>query len=202
MTTRYCVHCMRAIERRPREAGTVYARRRFCSTACNGRHNAAKMRDHSTPLELIERIGWDVTESGCWEWCGRRTSRNYGESSVRVGDTKTGEILAHRLAHIAWIGPIPDGQVVRHRCDNPPCINPAHLIVGDQLDNVRDAVERNRHAHGETHGRAKLTEADVRAIRSARGMTYPELAAQYGVTRYTIGRIVRRERWAGVKAGA
>ncbi|QBG78459.1 HNH endonuclease [Gordonia phage Walrus] len=198
--TRFCVHCAGAIVRRPREAHTVYARRRFCSRTCNGRHNAANMRDHSTPLELIERIGWDVTETGCWEWRGRRTSSGYGESPVRVGDIKTGEIFAHRLAYIAWNGPIPDGLLVRHQCDNPPCINPDHLLVGTHSDNTHDAVSRERHAHGESHGGAKLTETDVRELRAAHrsGSTYRELAARYGLNRYTVGRIVRGERWASV----
>jgi len=94
-------------------------------------------------------------------------------------------MYAHRLAWELWVGPIPDGLQVRHTCDNPPCCNPAHLLLGTQADNARDMVKRRR------SGVEKLTPDDVRAIRAAptgRG-TGVALAALHGVHPQTITEI-------------
>jgi hypothetical protein len=73
----------------------------------------------------------------------------------------------HRVAWKEWIGPIPDGLCVLHRCDNPPCFNPDHLFLGTKTDNHEDMVRKGRRnvARGEQHARTHLTEADVIAIR-------------------------------------
>lgn len=195
-----CAQCNCPLIRRNGEARTVFSRRRFCSVLCARRHVNAKLRDHSTHLEAVTRIGWNVTERGCWEWAGWINDKGYGEYTTRVGDLKTGEFLAHRLAYIAWTGPIPSGMLIRHRCDNPPCINPAHLETGTQADNMNDAKVRGRTARGEGHGRAKLTEDEVRAIRaaSASGESYRSIALQYGLNRFHVGSIVRRQKWSHV----
>src|SRR5690606_2829424 len=93
----------------------------------------------------------------------------------------------HRLAYETWVGPIPDGHIVRHRCDNPPCINPIHLETGTWGDNMKDKVERGRLVVplGSSNGQAKLTEAKVLEMRSlyASGeYTYRDLADLYGVS--------------------
>ena len=93
-----------------------------------------------TRLERLTRSGWEVTESGCWEWGGSRDGRGYG--TVSVGSD--GHPYAHRFSYETFIGKIPDGHVICHRCDNPPCINPAHLFVGTQADNVQDMVSKGR----------------------------------------------------------
>lgn len=77
--------------------------------------------------------------NGCWEWRGPRSARGYG--SLNTAD---GRLYAHRVAYELHNGPIPDGLVVRHKCDNPPCVNPNHLEIGTQLDNIQDSVERGR----------------------------------------------------------
>lgn len=81
-------------------------------------------------------------------------------------------------------GPIPPGMVVRHRCDNPACVNPAHLEVGTHADNRADCVARNRHAKGESNGRAKLTSAKAEEIRRrlCAGERKRDLAREFGVT--------------------
>lgn len=78
--------------------------------------------------------------NGCWNWTGA-LSAGYG---ILARGWKKSPYKAHRLAYELFVGPIPDGHVVRHACDNPRCINPAHLITGTQRDNVLDAVARNR----------------------------------------------------------
>jgi hypothetical protein len=96
-------------------------------------------------LWRLEKVGWDVTESGCWVWKGRRNSHGYGlYNHQRV----------HRLMYEQKVGPIPDDLMIRHACDNPPCINPDHLLLGTMADNMGDMVERGRHyLHGATHCR-------------------------------------------------
>lgn len=196
-----CIHCGDVLIRREGEARTVFSRRRFCCVRCARRSiGANELRDQSTPLEAVDRIGWSVVDSGCWEWNGARNHHGYGIYGTRIGDRKTGERLAHRLAYMAWNGDIEEGQHVRHRCDNPPCINPDHLELGTHADNMNDAKQRGRTARGESHGRAKLTERDVLAVReaSASGESYRSIGARYGVNKYTVGKIVRQQKWSHV----
>ena len=110
---------------------------------------------------------------------------------------------AHRVSYMLRHGPIPDGAVIRHRCDNPPCINPDHLVCGTQKDNMRDRFERGRAntARGSKIGSAKLTEWQVAEIRTrlALGVARRELARRYGVQGDAIGAIARNENWRHVK---
>jgi hypothetical protein len=99
---------------------------------------------------LLERLLSFVDSSdpdACWEWRGNRHQQGYGFIKVNPRN-----LLAHRVSYELHVGPIPGGMVVCHQCDNPPCINPAHLRVGTQADNMRESVERGRHANaGKTH---------------------------------------------------
>lgn len=82
-----------------------------------------------------------IAETGCWEWRANKV-RGYGRFS------HGGRMwLAHRVAHAELIGPIPDGLDVLHSCDNPPCVNPAHLRAGTDQDNMRDQLSRGRHGN-------------------------------------------------------
>jgi len=96
-------------------------------------------------------------------------------------------------------GPIPDGMQVLHRCDNPPCCNPAHLFLGTQADNIADMIAKRRGGavSGEAHYRAKLTADQVSAIRAryAAGETQVALAREFGVSQTNISRIVRGTTW-------
>lgn len=92
-----------------------------------------------------------------------------------------------------------EGQVVRHKCDNPRCINPEHLEIGTQLENVQDSVQRGRakRSPGANNGRAKLTSEQVLQIKRAPG-TGPQLAAQYGVSATVIYQIKSGKLWASI----
>ena len=108
---------------------------------------------------------------------------------------------AHRVAYMRNVGKIPAGKVVRHKCDNPSCVNPQHLELGSQLDNVRDIYERNRQADhsGENNSQAQLTVQQVREIKYAllspyRGIVR-DLAAKYGVSRTIVTNIKIGRTW-------
>lgn len=107
------------------------------------------------------------------------------------------KVLHHRLVYCTHNGvslSSIEGKVVRHTCDNPACINPEHLILGTQADNIADRQAKGRQAKGESHASNKLKEADVLAIRAARA-NIKALATQYGVTPQTIGAILNRVTW-------
>jgi hypothetical protein len=95
-----------------------------------------------TPAPLAERF-WRYVErsTGCWLWIGCRQRPGYGRIGREGGK---GTRYAH---HVSWelhYGPIPEGQQVLHRCDNPPCVRPDHLFLGSQLENVRDMWDKGR----------------------------------------------------------
>jgi hypothetical protein len=106
---------------------------------------------------------------------------------------------AHRLSWEIHNGPIPESAHVLHRCDNPPCVNPAHLYLGDQVQNNHDRDARRRggqeRRRGERNGRAKLTDMQVAEIRRrvAAGDTQTVVAAAFGVRQAHVSRLVRRE---------
>lgn len=122
-----------------------------------------------------------ASDDECWPWRGtiNRTT-GYGQW---WHDGRA--MRAHRAAYERVHGPIPDGLIVCHRCDNPPCCNPAHLFLGTQADNQRDKKNKGRTSRGERNGGGgKLTENDVREIRrlAANGERYIVIASQFGVT--------------------
>jgi hypothetical protein len=101
---------------------------------CSGRQHA------SVPLHIriVNRVRFGATD--CWHWCGVRNAFGYGRMTYQ-GRAQ----VAHRLAWMAWKGPIPDGMSVLHRCDNPSCVNPDHLWLGTYSDNLRDCWSKGRH---------------------------------------------------------
>lgn len=131
-----------------------------------------------------------ATEGGCIEWTGYIMPTGYGR--IGVGGQR---VSAHRYAYERANGPIPDGMLIRHTCDNPPCVNPQHLLTGRHADNVADAVSRNRQNRGEAVNTAKLTEGQVREIRKS-GLPTKVLSARYGVSDTTVVRIRSRKVWA------
>ena len=164
------------------------------------RKNPRDLMKANGTMPIEERLtfyGWDVTETGCWEWRGSRISAGYGQLEV-----KGKGLRAHRVAYETWVSPIPEGMVVRHKCDNPPCINPDHLELGTQKDNGQDMASRGRSTSGDKNVRAKLTWEKVREIRSLAGAaSQSELARRFEVNPSVISNIIRNRTWREPQIG-
>lgn len=136
-----------------------------------------------------------VDKSGnCWLWTGATfDERGYGVFTLRRR-----AVRAHRFIWHAVSGQnIPDGMVVRHRCDNPRCVNPEHLELGTQQENVADRQARDRTARGEVNGNSKLTSSQVLAIRSDLRGARP-VAKCFCVSRSIVQKIRQRKVWGHV----
>lgn len=139
-------------------------------------------------------FGWTVLPSGCWQWDGYYKSKGgYGNFKYQGK-----HYMAHRAAYEVWVGPIPEGHWVLHKCDYPPCMNPADLFTGTRQDNIDDMVAKGRHvpAIGTRSGNAVLTSEEVTKLRETRaetGLSYPKLASLFGISTSQAYRIVRHE---------
>jgi hypothetical protein len=116
----------------------------------------------------------------CWPWRAARHEQGYG-----IFQSDRGR-YAHRAAYELDRGEIPEGQVVRHKCHNPCCVNPQHLELGTAYDNIHDSVGDDRHSRGVRQGLAKLNDEKVRFIRANRHLSGPVLAERFGVTKEAI----------------
>ena len=139
---------------------------------------------------------YQVSESGCWEWTGRKDGKRYG----LIGWPPFR--FAHRYAYATFVGEIPDDLCVLHRCDNPPCVNPDHLFLGTREDNIADMLAKGRSAKGEQIPNSKLTAEQVTDIRRMGqfGQTPLHLAETYGVTREAVYAILSRKTWKHLEA--
>lgn len=153
-------------------------------------------RQFSGQKPLDERffeVGWDFTPEGCWEWRGSKDWCGYGTIKY-----KERTIKAHRYSYTLSGGEdIPEGMVVRHKvCDNPPCVNPDHLLLGTQAENVEDTVTAGR----ASSGNPKLNPQVVREARQmlASGMKQGAVEEHFGMARGQASRILNGKIWAWV----
>lgn len=188
--------------------GPVIAKEQKCTVAgCDQlqhskgfcRLHAERARKHGDPLVRIQLRGENAQdkilhysklnpENGCREWTGCKDKDGYGIIRI-IGSKDRG---AHRIAYSAYIGEIPDGMHVLHRCDNPACVNPKHLFLGTSADNMRDKSKKGRHHN------ARLSDQDVRAIRESEDVRR-ELAARYGVSISAIQQIKERRSYKHIE---
>lgn len=149
-------------------------------------------------LTVTERF-WKYVQKtdSCWLWIGSKDKNGYGR--LRVDKVPQ---LASRLSWKIHYGGIQKGKYVLHRCDNPSCVNPDHLYLGDQFDNMRDMWLNGRanpgHVFGVKHGNAKLNDDAVRLIRNSELSNY-KLAKQIGVSEPTIRAVRKGLTWRHVE---
>lgn len=135
--------------------------------------------------------------TGCWVWIKRLNSTGYGALTCGSRVDNTRRIgLAHRISYEIFVGAIPDGLFVCHKCDNRKCFNPKHLFLGTALDNTRDCIAKGRYNFkhgwtGEAHPAAKLTVSDIRDIRRS------SEDANFLAKSYNINPAHVRSIWAG-----
>ncbi len=161
-------------------------------------HFARANRVGRPPKPLADRFWAKVDKSGdCWIWRGSTNNRGYGAIEYSYTNGKQVMQAAHRVAWILTNGPIPEGMMVCHRCDNPPCVRPDHLFLGSGFDNMADMAVKGRSLKGIRNHKARLTPEDIETIRDerARGVPLRELAERYGVALTTISAVARGENW-------
>lgn len=133
--------------------------------------------------DVLERFKekFKVMESGCHEWQSNFHRTGYG----KFMEGKT--VPAHRMAYTLFVGPIPAGNWVLHKCDNRKCVNPEHLFLGSRKDNIQDMDQKGRRGT-----KCQLTEADAEKIKWLYSIGYSQqhIASRYGVYQTTISRVI------------
>lgn len=164
-----------------------------------GRKTGNKSFPITNSLEEAVTIRTDKkSPSECWEWQGqKRKPKGNAKSGYGRLEYKGTQYTAHKLV---WQfhnkTTVPDGYVVCHSCDNPCCVNPHHLFLGSNQDNMDDMKKKERQTRGESKHTAKLTEADVRYIKSLpKGFNQSEIARQFNVYPSCISAIVNAKNW-------
>lgn len=154
------------------------------------------------------------TPTGCWPWTGATRRRGYGTFPVLLSTGRRYQMVATRFLWERLYGPIPAGAWVLHTCDNPPCVRPSHLFLGDARANAHDRMDKGRRVRphsarrdwqskgsernaGERNGGARLTSEKVASIRARRdaGERIVDLAPVFGVAQSTISAVVNGKSW-------
>ena len=154
------------------------------------------MRTYPSDREKILAKRSEPTANGCIEYTGYISNKGYGRFY------KKGKyVFAHRVTYEEFVGPIPDGMCVIHKCDNTRCINPDHLTLGTSAENTRDKVDKGRHPVGNDHCRV-LTEAqaaEIKRLYAAGGYSHSKLAVMFGCSKSGIFKVINGKMWAHVR---
>lgn len=187
--------------------------RHLTCRVCGGAFITGSSIKHHCSIECrIKEAEKNISDGGCWEWVGSiNPATGYGQMSAWEGDKRI-LYTAHRVSFRAFVGDIPNGMSVLHKCDNRKCFNPDHLFVGTQSDNMVDMIQKNRRTsytkpavswhklqpekvrRGSRHPMAKLSEEQVVAIRAS-NEPLASIALKYGMSYGNIRAIRNGEIW-------
>lgn len=153
---------------------------------------AGSWRKNERLLERFMKYVNINNDSGCWDWIGNIDHYGYG----RIG-FKMKAYRASRASILLFKNIDPGKLFVCHKCDNPKCVNPDHLFVGTQKDNMIDCKSKKRTASGSRNGTSKLKEDDIKIILelARENKTHLEISKIFGVSRSNIGSIINKKRW-------
>lgn len=187
------------LDRRCQVCGAVFSvpphrsAAKYCSDACRVRGGTREVTT-SAKMETWNNFVSRRSKKECWPWKGVIHTTGYG--SFRIGSKF--QAYAHRISYELFVGDIPEGTFVCHKCDNRPCCNPDHLFLGSSADNSRDMVKKGRQSFGVRRPKSKLNDELVREIRSS-PLSQGKLAKIYGVNPSIISMVVRRKTWRHVR---
>lgn len=182
--------------------GKPHAARGYCAMHYSRLRRGQDLHAPSVyALNVTQRFWRSVEQRSpkeCWHWRGARTKDGYG--NFWTGDRSD---RAHRFAYQLAKGPIPEGLIVCHSCDEPSCVNPNHLWVGTHADNSDDKLAKGRDnpPRGSRNRHAKLTKhqvVEIRRLYAAGRHTQDALAAKFGITQASVWAIVQRRTWSHV----
>lgn len=194
---KHCEICGVPFGRSANEIGrpSRWVKRRFCSQVCSGKGGP---RPEHVPVEKrfwskVDDTPGHGPNGDCWVWTAALSCRGYGEITNELGQCEGAHRVSYRLTH----GDFSRELNVCHHCDNPACVRPDHLFLGEHVDNMADMAAKGRSTQGERHPKHKLTDEQVRAIRLDPRLQR-EIAAEYGVAAPVISQIKSRKLWAHV----
>lgn len=138
-----------------------------------------------------------ISDKSCWEWQKSKSKQGYGQCGF-LGKVH----LAHRISWKVFNGDLYPNILVLHKCDNPSCVNPEHLFLGTDKDNVMDSILKNRfhRAKGEQHHFSKYSTAQIREARllKEKGLTYRVISEKTGIALKSLSGIINRKAWKSV----
>ena len=149
-------------------------------------------------LEAFEASCMPEPNSGCWLWLGSRFRHRHGYGAFTCRPHGIIQQRAHRIAWKLFRGDVDPARHVLHRCDNPSCVNPDHLFLGDQASNMKDKVRKGRQNRGHNHNFAKLTEDQARSILSDR-RDADAIACEFEISRATVQDIKSGRSWRHIR---
>ena len=163
-------------------------KKKYCSNACK----------YKNPEQNFwEKVDTSGGPDACWLWTASISAWGYGAFGAGKGSGKY--MLAHIYSFELHYGPVPAGMLVCHNCpagDNPACVNPTHLWLGTNEDNIKDAARKHRIRHGVAHRSAKLTESQVYEIRALEGLqSAAKTGREYNISAVSVSKIWIRENW-------